>query len=77
MLVLWGAFSDKLAALVHTRATPMLQNRFIIHMRGCHEYKEHPNPLDNLPINWIFSGCNPTKSDYHTLINEARTCLRV
>lgn len=77
MLVLWGSPSDKLATLLQTRSTPMLQNRFIIHMRGCHEYTTHPSHLDDLPINWIFSGCNPTKSDYHTLINEARRCLRV
>jgi len=77
LLIIWGSVSHKLSLLVLKQTNLMLENRFIIHVRGCSERIDNTytsSAITNIPINSVFSDCNLSTPDYRLLIKEARQC---
>lgn len=81
VLFLWGSFSKKLVSLLDSKLDDMIQNKFIIHIRGCEKRVDNQFSSSSLthlvPVNFVFSSCTLDKPTYHNIVNEARQCLRV
>lgn len=79
LVILWGSFSKKLAALILEQVQAMPGGRVLMHIRGCDRRIENDissSSLSMLPINTVFSNCVIHADSAKALIHEARLCLK-
>lgn len=78
VLVIWGSLSSKLRVLIKEEMQNMLENRYLLHLRGCHRRIHNDascSHFEEIPINQEFSDCTLDKTNYTSFIKEARRCL--
>lgn len=79
-IIIWGSLSIKLINTIVNQIENSIDNRVIIHLRGCDkriDNKYSYSSLNNvLPINLCLSTCMLKNEDYQKLIHEARQCLK-
>jgi hypothetical protein len=74
VLIIWGLTSPKLTGLIKEQVNNLLPKHFIIHMQGCYE-DQGLSMRATIGVDFISPGCNLTRDNYRSLINEARQCL--